>query len=354
MNPHLIVKQDAILHNLKVLQRLTSSRGVSISVVTKGLAGHEELVRLLTENGAHSICEARVQNLTKFKEIKAEKWLIRSPLVSEADDTVRYADVSLVSEKTVLQHLSAAAVRQGRIHKAVIMLELGELREGCMREELIPLCKDCISLPGLALHGIGANLSCINEIVPDVQNMATLCGAAAEVEYTLGIRLPVVSGGSSSSVKMLAEDRLPAAVNHLRIGEAILLGNIVCYDVPYEGARTDTFTLNAEIIEVKEKPSIPWGSRAPNIPPVSEDTSFQDRGSRKRALIAVGKQDVYSKYLIPLNPDIEIVGDTSDCLIADVTGCAIQYKPGDIVGFRLLYNGVVSAMAADSVEKVLL
>ena len=353
MSTKLTIDRQAILHNLRIIKAMAQDRGVSVSVVTKGLVGHEALVRLLVENGAGSICEAHIQNLIKFKDIGAEKWLIRSPLPSEAEEVVRYADVSLVSESSVLECLSAAATAQGRTHKAVVMLELGELREGCMPEELPRLCEACLALPGLELHGLGTNLSCINEIVPDERNMAALADAAAQTEKTLGVRLPVVSGGSSSSVRMLADGRLPAAVNHLRIGEAILLGNIVCYDVPFEGARTDAFTLTAEIIEVKEKPSLPWGERSPGLPPISKDAALKDRGLRRRALIAVGKQDVYSKYLDPLDSAIEILGDTSDCLIADITDCGTKYKPGDTVGFRLRYNGLVSAMASGYIEKAL-
>ena len=353
MTPNLIIDQNALLHNLQVMKNLTGQNGVSMSVVTKGLVGHERLVKLLVENGADSICEAHIQNLKKFNALPAEKWLIRSPLISEAGEVVRYADVSLVSEKTVLERLSEEALRQGRVHKAVVMLELGELREGCMPDELIPLCESCLALPGIELHGIGANLSCINEVVPGEDNMALLAVLAMEAEHVLGIKLPLVSGGSSSAVKMLAEGRLPKMLNHLRIGEAILLGNIVCYDIPFEGARTDAFTLNAEIIEVKEKPSLPWGERAPKLPPFGLDPAFKDRGVRKRALIAVGKQDLSSHYLIPLDPGLEILGDTSDCMIADVSDCKTEYKPGDIVSFRLKYNGVVSAMASAFIEKIL-
>ena len=353
MTPSLSVDQYALLNNLFVLDALTRENGVSMSVATKGLVGNEELVRLLVENGADSICEARIQNLIRFKDVPAEKWLIRSPLISEADDVVRYADVSVVSELSVLEELSIAAGRQGRPHRVVIMLELGELREGCMPNELMRLCEACYTSPGLSLYGIGANLSCVNEIVPDAQNMAALAEAAAGVEKRFGMSLPVVSGGSSSAVKMLSEGRLPAGINHLRIGEAILLGNIVCYDVPYEGARTDAFTLNAEIIEVKEKPSLPWGARAPGLPEVSEDPALKDRGIRRRALVALGKQDVSSKYLVPLDPCMEILGDTSDCLIADVTDCQKKYKPGDTVSFGLRYNGLVSAMASRYIEKIL-
>ena len=353
MKPLLEIDQSALLHNLKTLQALTRENGISMSLVTKGLVGYEPLVRLLVENGADSICEAHIENLVKYHAIPAEKWLIRSPLLSEAEDVVRYADVSLVSEIVVLEHLSEAAVKQGRPHKAVVMLELGELREGCMPDELLQLCETCLTLPGIELHGIGANLSCISEVVPDSGNMAVLASAAAKVELALGMKLKVVSGGSSSSLKMLAEKRLPAAINHLRIGEGVLLGNVVCYDVPFEGARTDAFTLNAEIIEVKDKPSLPWGERAPGILPIREDPALKDIGIRRRALIAIGKQDIPSKYLVPLDDAVKIIGDTSDCLVADITDCGAGYKTGDAISFSLKYNGLVSAMASQYIEKKL-
>jgi len=347
MSTKLTIDTKALLHNLDVVKELAKKRGVSVSVVTKAFVGNEALVKLLVQNGADSICEAHIENLIKWDGIPAEKWLIRSPLMSETDETVRYADISLVSEMSVLEKLSAAAEKQGKTHKTVIMLELGELREGCMPDELLPLCQACIALPGLELYGIGTHLSSTNEIVPDEFNMTDLVVAAAGVENGLGVKLAVVSGGSSSAIKMLQEGTLPPNVNHLRIGEAILLGNIVCYDVPFEGARDDAFTLTAEIFELKEKPPAPWGKLADGSEYIKEDHL------RKRALISVGKQDVFSKYLVPLDPKIKIVGDTSDCFIADVTDSEIKYKPGDTLCFRLRYNGLVSAMASDYIEKVL-
>ena len=353
MTPNLLIKKDALLQNLQTLKSLTAMHGVSMSLATKGLVGHEGLVRLLVQNGADSICETHIQNLIKFKDIPVEKWLIRSPLISEADTTVNFADVSLVSEMSILKELSKAAARQERTHKIILMLELGELREGCMPDELPVLSEAAHRLPGLELYGIGANLSCFYEIVPDENNMRALVEAAEKIRKTLDIDLQIISGGASSSLKMLAEGRLPSAVNHLRIGEAVLLGNIVCYDVPYEWARTDAFTLNAEIMEVKEKPSLPWGERAQAAPPQATDNAPLDRGLRKRALIAIGTQDVRPEHLIPLDPKLEIIGATSDCLITDVTGCDTDYSVGDTVSFRLRYGGLLSLMASAYVEKIL-
>jgi predicted amino acid racemase len=341
------------LRNLAERKKLTQKHGISMSVVTKGLVGYEPLVRLLVENGADSICEAHIKNLEKFKGLPAEKWMIRSPLLSEIGEVVRYADVSLVSERVVLERLSAAAIEQGRNHKAVIMVELGELREGCMPDEIIPLCEASVLLPGIELYGIAANLSCVNEIIPDERNMAVLADAAINVERLLGVKLPVVSGGSTSTVRMLEEGRLPSAVNHLRFGEAVLYGTIACYDVPFIGGETGAFTLYAEVIEVKEKPSTPWGERVPGAISVADDPAYSDTGIRKRAIIAVGKQDIRTEYMTPLDPDLKIIADTCDCFIADVTDCEKDYKPGDTIGFRLKYHGVITAIASNYIDVIM-
>lgn len=354
MNPTLEINTKAILNNLSILKALTKKHYVKMSVVTKGLVGYEPLVRLLVENGADSICEAHIQNLIKFKDLPAEKWMIRSPLISEAREVVQYADVSCTSEKTVLESLSAAAVEQDRVHKAVIMIELGEIREGCMPEDILPLCEACIELPGIELYGIGGHLSSYYEIVPDVFNMEVMTETAARVENALGIKLPMISAGASSSVEMLQGGSLPGAINHLRLGEAVLLGTIAGYNAPFEGAMTGTFNLFAEIIEVKEKPSMPWGDRAPGALSIREDPSIKDIGVRKRALVAVGNQDLHTKYMIPHDPDLKIISDTCDSFVADVTESKINYKPGDILGFGLRYHGIVNAIASDFIDKKML
>jgi predicted amino acid racemase len=211
----------------------------------------------------------------------------------------------------------------------------------------------CHELPGIELYGIGANLSCLHDIVPDVVNMNLLATYAESIETHLGISLPVISGGSSSALRMLVDGTLPKRINHLRLGEAILLGNIVCYDEPYPSARQDIFTLSAGIIEVKDKPSLPYGQRAPGRVAVGEDPTLSDQGIRRRALVGIGKQDVRSEYLVALDPQITILGDTSDCLVADVTDCDRDYAVGDRVDFRLKYSGLVTAMASVYVTKEL-
>jgi predicted amino acid racemase len=378
MNPQVEINVGGILRNLRVLKQLAAEQGIRVSAVTKGFSGYAPLLQILVENGVDSICEARVQTLKKFAPYTegVEKWLIRLPLPSEAADVVRYADVSLNSELATVRKLSKEAVHQHREHRVVLMAELGELREGCFPDELLAMCEACEKLPGVELHGIGANLGCFNEIVPDEDNMGALAQAAEDIETMLGRRLAVVSGGSSSTIRMLEERALPKKINHLRIGEAALLGNIVCYDKPFAGASTGNFILSAEVIESKEKPAAPWGMRVDAASgkrhvvgrrrEAAEYEGLRDVGPsdfsmenvlakeqfRKRVLLAVGYQDLDLREAVPLDAGLQILGVTSDCSIADVEDCERSFAPGDSARFSLRYHAAVQAMAAESVRKI--
>ena len=48
-------------------------------------------------------------------------------------------DTSLNAELSVQHSLSESAQRQGRVHGVIIMVELGDLREGALPEELVDL-----------------------------------------------------------------------------------------------------------------------------------------------------------------------------------------------------------------------
>ena len=45
---------------------------------------------------------------------------------------------------------------------------------------------------------------------------------------------------------------------------------------------------------------------------------FQDRGIRRRALLAVGRQDIEPDGLSPLTRGVEILGASSDHLVCDI------------------------------------
>ena len=122
MFPCIEIRPDGILHNLKIMKQRCSENGMSLSVVTKMLVGYEPLVRYLVEEGKiKAICDSRVENFMEFVDIKAEKWLIRSPMLSQVSDVVKFTDVSLNSELDVLRALNDEAKNQNKRHKVILM-----------------------------------------------------------------------------------------------------------------------------------------------------------------------------------------------------------------------------------------
>ena len=340
MFPCIEIKLDGIVHNLKILKNICNEKGISLSIVTKILVGYDALVKYIVEQGEiDTICDSRIRNLMEFEEIDVEKWLIRSPMISEAEQVVRYSDVSLNSELEVIQALNKAAVKLNKKHKIILMYECGDLREGCYLTELADLLSECALMDGIEVYGIGTNLSCLNDVLPSDDNMCDFIDAVEKLENHLDMKFKVVSGGASSSIPLLFEGRLPKKINSLRMGEAVFLGNIPVYDRPFINANEDNFILKAEIIELKSKPSLP-GIRPENCDNL-----------RKRAIVAIGKQDIYLPGLSCADSDIKVIGGSSDHVILDVTDCNGRYKVGSIVEFKMNYNCLLNAMTSKYIKK---
>jgi len=353
MFPRVEINVDGIVQNFQVIGELAASQGVRLNVVTKALAGYRPLIDVLVEAGADSIGEAHLSNLIMTTD-PVEKWMIRPPLPSQVVNVVRYADVSLNTEASTIRALGETAVSQGRVHKIIVMVESGDRREGVLAEDLMGLCELTARTLGVELYGIGTEFGCVSDVVPSVDSMDEFVRSVRAMEDDLGFELPVVSGGSSNCLLMLQEGTLPGRVNNLRVGEAILTGRVANYRTPVPGSFLDPFTLSAEIIEIKEKPSQPTGPRAPGEIPVESDPHFPDRGVRRRALVAVGKQDVGIPHLTPHDPGIQVLEGSSDVFVADVTDSATRYRVGDILTFSMDYFAILPAMVSSFVEKRLI
>ena len=350
MYPKIEINLNNLIENAKKVKSICEENNVKYTLITKLLAGDKKIVKELVNNGVESIGDSRLKNIEEYKDLNVEKWLIRSPMLSEVHDAVALADVSLNSEIEVIKQLNKEAAEQGKKHKVILMYELGDLREGCLKDELDQVLKQALELENIEVYGIGVNLSCYGEIIPTEKNMNELVKVAEELEEKYNMKFKVISGGNSSSYKMLKEGKLPQRINNLRLGEAVYLGNVPCFEEPIDELNKDCFTLKAEIIELKEKPSIPWGEHGISNS-FGEQVTFEDKGIRKRAIIALGKQDIRIECIKPIDKDINILNGSSDHIIIDVTDSKKEYHVGDIIEFRLQYAGVLTALTSKYVER---
>lgn len=349
--PYVTIAPEKIAHNARIITRLCGQYGIAVTGVTKGTCGHPEVARAMLRGGVASIGESRLHNIHRLQArgVRTSYMLLRLPPLSEVDDVVASVDISLNSEVSVIAALSNAACRRGRVHNIIIMVDLGDLREGVWPDDLMPFVRDVIGLPGIRLVGLGTNLSCYGGVMPTEDNMQQLVAYAEHIESAFGLHLPYISGGNSSALPLIAAGKMPRRINHVRIGEGILLGRETLHRTAWPETSQDAFLLHAEVIELKEKPSVPIGPTSADA--FGEEPTFVDRGEMTRAILNIGREDVDIHGLTPLDPRLVIVGASSDHLIVDATAAASTMHVGDDMVFALNYSALLAAMTSPYVEK---
>ena len=332
---------------------ISRCRGMGIRVcgVVKGVDGLPEAARVLRAAGAAELGTSRLEQVAKCRAagVPGPWLLIRIPGLTELPDVVALCETSLQSEWPTLLALEEECLRQNKTHRVIVMTDLGDLREGFWdKKELVDVCERVErDLPHVQLAGIGVNLTCYGSTKPTPEKMNELVGLARQVEQRIGRKLEIVSGGATSSFTLVHWGTMPAGVNHLRIGEAILLGKDLQVDWgirDMDYLRMDALTLRAEVVEVKDKPTYPIGEFA--IDAFGRKPVYEDRGTRRRAILALGRADVGElESLIPREPGMTVIGGSSDHCIVDVEDCPRRLQVGDIVEFSLCYSHMLYATA---------
>jgi predicted amino acid racemase len=348
--PWISVDLAKVEENARAIVRACALRGVAVTGVTKGACGSPEVARAMLRGGVSSLGESRLENVARLRAAGVDSpiMLLRVPALSRVDEVVQAVDLSLDSEPAVLEGLAEAARRRGRVHPVILMVDLGDLREGIWPDQLLPIARDTARLEGLRLTGLGTNLTCFGGVIPSEANMRRFVALVEDVERVLGRPLAWVSGGSSSALRLIAAGGMPSRVNHVRIGEAILLGHETVEREPWPDTAQDAVRLHAEVVERKRKPSLPLGQRT--VDAFGRYRGFEDRGLRERALLDVGREDVDVEGLTPVDPRIRVLGASSDYLVLDVTEAGDDVRVGGEIAFALSYGALLAAMDSEYVE----
>lgn len=352
--PRIVAQIDSIASNARSVIDLGASRGVSVTPVVKSVAGFvpvvREIVTAVNEHGGQMIADSNLRHVQAYRSLDCSVMFIREPMLSEIPDLVSLTECSLISELDTLQAIEDYCAAHSTNYNVILMAELGDLREGSDAEELCVLAATVERMKHVHLAGVGANLSCYGNILPSCVNMGDLVDKVHSVQNGIGRTLDIISGGNSSSLKMLEQGTLPAEVNNLRCGESIMLGRLPCYEEDIPTLKQGTVILEAEIVELKEKPSMPWGTSG-NGDAFGEIPQFKDLGMRKRALLAVGRQSLYLDGLEPLDSGVQVLGGASDYMICDVTDSCQNYTVGSVVSFICDYAALASGFANASLVK---
>ena len=355
--PQVEINLTKLRHNIRAIKKRCGDLGIELAGVVKGMNGIPDASALFAEEGYSYIASSRLEQL----QMVADRcpgmplMMIRIPMLSEVEDIVRLADISLNSEAETLKALNEAAGRQGKTHDVILMIELGDLREGFWGEEEV-LCAARLvenELSHLTLAGIGTNLGCYGSISATVEKMEELIALAELIEADIGRKLRYIGGGGTTSLPRVFEGNMPARINLLRVGEGILLAkdlrDLWGYDM--SDYFQDAFTLKAEVIELKDKPSYPMGEIM--FDAFGQRPTYDDRGVRRRALLALGKVDyAFCDMIYPRDKGAVVLGASSDHTIMDVHDVKRELKVGDIMEFDLCYPTMVFVTNSPNVKIV--
>ncbi|MFV2051325.1 alanine/ornithine racemase family PLP-dependent enzyme [Aliiroseovarius sp. YM-037] len=345
--PRIEVDLSKIRHNTQTVVQALNARSIGVTGVTKAVCGRPAIAQAMLDGGATGLAEARLSNVKRLRKagLLCPITLIRTPMLSQVDEVVQFCEASYNTEFAVITALAAAAIRHDRVHDIILMVEMGDNREGIMPAELAAIAQRMVDLPGVALKGIGANFACLTGVAPNAAKMEALSALATEVERQCGPFLQTVSGGNSANLPWAFGGHPTGRINDLRLGEAILLGVDPLSGGRIDGMYTDAFTLVAEVIEANNRSVLlPQSSASPAlalhlIAPKGEDPT--------RLILALGHQD--TNILGLLMPDgTTFIGATSDQLVIGTTLPSMSV--GSVVRFQMTYSALMQAMAAPDIK----
>ena len=351
--PLLRVNLQKIKENAQKLRLLCAEHGIGLWAVSKGISAFPEVARAFEAAGIDTIADSRLDNIRKLRDagIKTKFALIRIPMLSELEELAELCDYTLISETGTIKALSEICERTGREISCVVMFDMGDLREGFWCEEAEESARQLARIPQnkMKIVGIGANFSCASGVLPTKENLEVLSACGKKLEKAMGRPSEICSGGGTCSYVQLVRGNVPSGINNLRIGEAILLGTDTSFGMEIEGLNQDTMRIEAELVEVRKKPTLPVGEIGHdafgNVP------VFEDRGDKIRGILALGKQDVNIGGLVPLDDKVRIITASSDHLLVDIDARP-ELKTGDILAFRPDYTAMLSSSTSPYVKKI--
>ncbi len=346
--------KDKLKHNYKYLNSLFSENGIEWGVVTKLLCGNKLFLNELLKLGVKEMHDTRISNIRMIKTLdpNVQTVYIKPPPKRSIANVIKYVDVSFNTDLYTIKLLSQEALKQNKKHKIIIMVEMGDLREGVMGDNLIDFYEQVFTLPNIEIIGLGTNLNCLNGILPNQDKLIQLCLYRQLITLKFKREIAWISGGTSVTLSLLHNQLVPKGVNHFRVGEALFFGNDLVSGKPFEKMKTGVFKLFTEIIELYEKPIVPSGEQIENVAGHIPKFSPEEYGkSTYRAILDIGLLDISPKHLIPEDSAIKIIEVSSDMLVVDLGDNLKKYKTGDLVSFDVGYMGVLGLMNSNYIEK---
>jgi len=254
-----------IRNNIAKISHYLKKNNIEWSLITKVFSGDQDFMdKILTDDiikDIHSVGDSRLSSLKKLKELKNDliTIYIKPPANVYVDEIVEYADISLNSSYKTIVALNEAAKKQKKMHKIIVMVELGELREGVLRENLVDFYQKVFNMSNIQVIGLGSNLGCMYGIEPTFDKLMQLSLYKELLESKFEKKMEFISGGSSITLPLVESQKIPKEINHFRIGEAAFFGTSPLDNEKFLDLSTNTFNFFGNIIELEEKDIVPDG-----------------------------------------------------------------------------------------------
>lgn len=350
------VDTKKIIENIKKLDSFLSGYEITWSLITKMACGNEPLLRKILNDpfikNLHSVGDARLSNLKIVKKINPDikTIYIKPPALAQIKNVVEYSDISLNSSLTTIKEINKASKSAGKVHQIIVMIEMGELREGVLRNNVISFYEKILNLSNVEVIGLGTNLGCMYGIEPTYDKLIQLSLYKLLLEEKFKKKLPLISGGSSITLPLISK-RLPKSLNHLRIGETAFHGVSLDNGKKFRNLSTHAFNFSAEIIELEKKESVPDGKIGDAG--IGHTAGFDENKNHTsyRAIVDFGSIDVNSEDLSPRDEKIKFIGTTSDMTVYNLGENKQGYKVGDKIHFLPNYMATARLLNSKYITK---
>lgn len=359
----LIIQTEKIKNNIKYLSNYFEQHHIRWSLITKVFSGDKEFLKhILTDDVIEKIDSVGDSRLTSLRNLRAvnpdmRTIYIKPPAVVYADEVVKSADISLNSSFHTIQALNTAAEKAGKLHQIIIMIEMGELREGVNEEDLIQFYEKVFNMPYIDVIGIGSNLGCMYGVEPSREKLQKLSRYKEAISAKFNKKLLLISGGSSITLPLLERGDVPSNINHFRVGEAAFFGVSPFRNERFKELATDTFEFVANIIELEEKKIVPDGIVGDaNIGHTADYEEKDENNTSVKAILDFGMLDVDRENIETSDPELKFVGITSDMLVVDLGSNRTKegkprYKVGDSIKFTPNYMAVARLLNSKFIDK---
>lgn len=343
---------DKLRYNLTFIREICRKADLQPVWITKGCQAYADILELLVETPGEMLGDVSPANLKRARKRSSGKlMMVQLPDPGRVAAIGACVDVWLVSDPAHARMIAGTAKQVGKHPELVLMVDVGNRREGVLPERTADTAAAILAIEGVALVGLGTAVGCYGGYRAGLADMERLVGIARKTETRLQCRFDILSAGSGTMLlELAAQGRLPERINQLRIGAALFVGEMPPTKTALPGLFHDAFILQGEVLETSLKPSIPAGNTG--FDAFGKQVVFEDRGSRQLCILNFGLLEVDSYDLTPLTEGLRIIGATSNYTICDTTRCDPQPAMGDLLEFRMAYSSMARAMASDDVTKI--